>query len=102
MESENRLSPGCVPPRPAHTPQRTDPVLFVASKTLLMLATEPAFRARVNVSAVSVHCRFWVSTEARGATAARHLWVMVFTHLPDGLSVGWVWRIGGSNRDVNV
>jgi hypothetical protein len=29
-----------------------------SSKTLLMAATEPAFRARVNVSAVSVNCRF--------------------------------------------
>src|SRR3990172_11580196 len=34
-----------------------------SSKTLLMPATEPAFRARVNVSAGSVNCRFWVSTE---------------------------------------
>jgi hypothetical protein len=31
---------------------------FSSSKTLLMPATESAFRARVNVSAESVNCRF--------------------------------------------
>lgn len=36
-----------------------------SSKTLLMPAREPAFPARVNVSAVSVNCRLWVSTEGR-------------------------------------
>jgi len=46
-----------------------------------MPATEHAFRARVNVSAcqliagfaVSINCRFWVSTEGRGGFVTRAL-----------------------------
>jgi hypothetical protein len=44
--------------RPAHTPSARISCCLSSSKTLLMPATEPAFRARVNVSAVSVNCRF--------------------------------------------
>ncbi len=53
-----------------------------SSKTLLMPATEPAFRARVNVSAalqliagfeVSINCRFWVSTEVGSVSYFRGL-----------------------------